>query len=738
MSVDTEKNAELINSQESISVEGEKPKSGLTKRSLSIGLAILLFWGLISIFAGNFGGATNIFIEEMSILFPFFLLIFGLQALERIRIRGLKLTRQELTFIWGLLVVGIPITNSGFLAGRLILNATYPLRGEPPPPSGFAPSFWGPTSPTEYYRAFDGGGFPDISQWLIPLTFWAITSIAWAFMCLFLIQIFRKPWIDVERLAFPLAQPVQELLEAPLALPNEKKKRFSWLAIGALLGIIWSSFEFLRVVYPEWGDFFKDIDIFGIRPGRAWAVRIDIGEVLGLSAFLPNAYLESRPEPVMIAVFMLVSLNVLLSGLVFYGLFWVFIPIFETVFGDFTGVAPPTGPPWASPPDIDLGFAKIGGMSLFTFGEWGILFGCALWAIILQRRYLWRTIKAIWDPSVIDESNEPIPYRVAWIGLLTCSLIYLVSLLLSNNFNIIGGVYAVLFLLVAYVAGARLRAETAGMGIGHPGYVHLHGIHSARVLMGVDGDNKPLDQPGFYVTALWIQFFQRDAAPAAPAISSLEAYNIARITKTRTRDIFISHSIAVVSIILLCLIVWPIFAYFYGLSNEWSAEAGHNFDYTEAAFELVTGGNWDFLSYRVDIWGQAILGMVFAIGLNIIRLSSPWLPLNPIAAPILMSLRGGYWWLPMLIAYLVKYVTVRIGGTKAYTSYLLPAAVGYLLGTAGIWGFSLIAVMVPAIFPTLLFDPMMEFIFLYGIILLIWALSIIGIIAYIIKGVFSN
>ncbi len=734
MSDDAEKKLESIETED---FDPDQPQTGLTKRSLIVALIILLLWGLMSIFAGNFGSATHIFIEEMSILFPFFLLIFGLQALEKVRIKGLRLTRQELTFIWGMLVVGIPITNSGFLAGRLLLNAMFAYS---PGSGSYVPSsfvnhliFWGPTSPAEHDAAFEGGVIPNMGEWILPIVFWAITSIAWAFMCLFLIQIFRKPWVDVERLAFPLAQPVQELLEAPLAIPSEKRKRYTWMALGALLGFIWSSFEFLRVVFPEWGDFFANIDIFGIQPGRAWAVRIDLGQELGLSSILPNAFLEARPEPVMIAVFLLVSLNVLLSALVFYLLFWVIVPIFETEVGL---ISPPTGV--ASPPDIDLGFAKVGGMSLFTFGEFGILFGCAIWAILLQRRYLWRTIQAIRDPSIIDESGEPIPYRVAWIGFLGCALVFLGSLLLSNQFNLIGGIYVVIFLCVAYVAGARLRAETAGMGIGHPGYVHLHGMHTARVLMGINGENKPVDQPGFYVTALWIQFFQRDAAPAAPAVSALESYNVARITKTRTRDIFISHAIGVVMIIVLCLTAWPFFTYFYGLSNEWAGEAGHNFDYTESSYQLVTGGYWDFLSYGVDIWGQAILGIVFAIGLNIIRLSNPWLPLNPIAAPILLSLRGGYWWLPILIAYLIKYAVVRIGGTKAYTGYLLPAAVGYLLGTAGVWGYSLLSIMIPALFPFLLFDPIIEFIYYYAIVLLIWFVALVGLVIYIIKGMIKS
>jgi hypothetical protein len=268
------------------------------------------------------------------------------------------------------------------------------------------------------------------------------------------------------------------------------------------------------------------------------------------------------------------------------------------------------------------------------------------------------------------------------------------------------------------------------MGIGHPGYLHLHGMHTARLVIGEDNASSS----GFYVTSMWMQFFQRDAAPATPAISSLEAYNIARVTNTRTRDIIKAQSISICSIILMCLIIWPILAYSYGLSNEWSGEAGHSLDYSESTLTLATGGFWDHKSYGIDIWGQAIMGAIFAIGLNILRLSRPWLPLNPIAAPILLSLRGPYWWLPMLIAYVIKFAVVRIGGTQAYTSYLLPGAVGYLLGTAGIWGFTLVSIMIPSIFSFLLFNSLIEQLY-YALVFGIWILSLLGIIVFIIRSV---
>jgi hypothetical protein len=88
----------------------------------------------------------------------------------------------------------------------------------------------------------------------------------------------------------------------------------------------------------------------------------------------------------------------------------------------------------------------------------------------------------------------------------------------------------------------------------------------------------------------------------------------------------------------------------------------------------------------------------------------------------------------MLIAYVIKFAVVRIGGTQAYTSYLLPGAVGYLLGTAGIWGFTLVSIMIPSIFSFLLFNSLIEQIY-YALVFGIWVLSLLGIIAFIIASI---
>jgi hypothetical protein len=59
-----------------------------------------------------------------------------------------------------------------------------------------------------------------------------------------------------------------------------------------------------------------------------------------------------------------------------------------------------------------------------------------------------------------------------------------------------------------------------------------------------------------------------------------------------------------------------------------------------------------------------------------------WFPINPIGFILGFGLTGylmGYWF-PLLIAWILKTLTLRIGGSKAYEDYGLPIASGAIAG----------------------------------------------------------
>ncbi len=660
-------------------VEKKEIKSGLTPRALIIGIILLVLWVMLTIFASNYGITVNVFVGSYSMLFPFFIIAALPMLLAALlpRLRRIKLNPQELTVIWTILLIGVPISFSGFLAGRGLLNAMYSQTDEKYAPlAGWAPSFWAPPV-GEISNALPGGMSPNWSLWATPIVFWVLVTIVWGLMCIFMMQLFRRPWVEVERLTFVLAQPIQELstLTTVKKLRGEERRKWVFLAIGMILGILWYSEPLLRIIIPE----------IAPRPspfqGVAWANWIELAEELW--PYLPNAYVRTIFEPAMIACFILAPLNVTLSAIMFWLIFWVIIPPIETAIGL-------TSPPVGVSSDLSYlsyGFAQEGQLGNFILGEYGMLFGVAIWALILQRKFLFRTFKAIFKRGTIDETGEPLSYRATWIGLIVCALGFYGALVISGAPWSIS-IFTIVWLLIGYIGGARLRAETGGV-LGHPEYIHLHGQFTTRLLFDGNYYNS-----GFYVSAMWHQFFQRDAANVPPAISTLEAYNVAHTQKTRNRDVFIASTIGLVIATITSVLLFVNWMYIYGALAKWTGEGWGNASFFhQQAMTLAEGGFWDHKSYAPNIWGQAVAGVLFAILLNVVRLRIPWLPLNPVAAPLVMSMMGPYWWLPLIIAWVLKYTTVQVGGTKLYERMLMPATVGFLAGTILIWAVGIIYVL---------------------------------------------
>jgi hypothetical protein len=79
---------------------------------------------------------------------------------------------------------------------------------------------------------------------------------------------------------------------------------------------------------------------------------------------------------------------------------------------------------------------------------------------------------------------------------------------------------------------------------------------------------------------------------------------------------------------------------------------------------------------------QALLGMVMVGVLSILHARYIWFPFEPIGFMLGWSWVGvlmGYW-SSFAVAWVVKFTTLRVGGSKAYEDYGIPIAVGGLAG----------------------------------------------------------
>ncbi len=74
-----------------------------------------------------------------------------------------------------------------------------------------------------------------------------------------------------------------------------------------------------------------------------------------------------------------------------------------------------------------------------------------------------------------------------------------------------------------------------------------------------------------------------------------------------------------------------------------------------------------------------LAGFVLVVILSLLRTSFVWWPFHPAGYALALSFAMEYFWLPILIAWLLKVMIVRYGGVKSYRA-AIPFFLGLILG----------------------------------------------------------
>jgi hypothetical protein len=155
------------------------------------------------------------------------------------------------------------------------------------------------------------------------------------------------------------------------------------------------------------------------------------------------------------------------------------------------------------------------------------------------------------------------------------------------------------------------------------------------------------------------------------------AYKLADQFKTRFKDMFYAVIIIAVTIAVVTTFTFvPITMRFGGLSNTgnigffvlpnlygyWFANAG-------TTIPTVT-----------DLSGYTILGAVVSLLMFMARARFTWFFLNPIAFFLCADGNITVHFLSYVVAFIVKIVVLKIGGTKLFEGLGVPGVTGYLVG----------------------------------------------------------
>lgn len=462
-----------------------------------------------------------------------------------------------------------------------------------------------------------------IKGWLTPVLVWsAFIAVIW-FILICMNVIIRRQWTEKEKLAYPI---VRLPLEMTTASSSFLKSKRMWVGFGIagfielLAGLhhLIPAIPALQVNYYPIGHYFT---------GRPW------NRIGGL--FL-SAY------PFIIGLTFFVPLDISFSA-------WVFF--------------------WLGKMERIVRMGMLGTTEIDFFarsaGGWIAVGVLALWG---TRHYLYQVgQKILGDSSSIDDSQEPMRYKTAVLGIIIgVVILILFSYKAGMTFWIIGG-FLFLYFVVA-IAVTRVRAE-----FGPPSHEIL--FQSPVRLMAVSFGHQRVGARNLTILSFYYWLSRLNVAHPMP--NQLEAFKLAERTKINSKKLVWVMMLATVVGALLCF--W---AYLHVLY-----QAG-----ASSAMGFVVGIGWEVFN-RLQNWisnptGPDIaairstsIGFIITSILYFLRYRFLWWPFHPIGYVMTAATWGGLadYWCSIFIGWLIKFIIIKHFGLKTFQR-AAPFFLGLILG----------------------------------------------------------
>jgi hypothetical protein len=507
-------------------------------------------------------------------------------------------------------------------------------------------------------KAALAGYFNGNSSLYLPrhLALWAIPALAWCaftsvllFVMLCVNGILRKQWTDRERLTYPIAQIPLELTagvgEGRLPATFRNRLFYIGFAVAAIVDIV----NGLNLYYP----WIPPI----LAPGFGQSF-------IDLRPFFPDKPLSAigwTPVswyPFMIGLGILMPLDFLFSAWFFY-LFWKAEAVVTVAMA------------W----DQDSRFPYTNAQA---FGAYAAFFLYTIW---LSRGYLGQVARRVVGMrSQLDDSDEPISYRAATIGIVAgVAVLSLFATALGMAPWI-----AVLFFLIYFalaLAITRMRAE-----LGTP----IHDLHFTGPdwIMAEGFGTRNLDPRT--LTAFSLFFWFNRAYRSHPMPHQLEGFKLAEQSRSAMRPWFWALLLAGVVGSLAGFWAMLYLMYDYGAT----AKSG---TFGPEAYRQLEGWLKNPKPSNSTAMYAVLVGAGIAFFLQAMRVRFPWWPFHPLGFAVTSSWEINLVWMPLFIAWAVKLVLLRYTGLQGFRR-AIPFFFGLILGqfvVGSLWNILGIALEIP-------------------------------------------
>ncbi|MGC9086116.1 MAG: DUF6785 family protein [Thermoproteota archaeon] len=533
-------------------------------------------------------------------------------------------------------------------------------------------------------KAFYEGGFFDLSAWLAPALFWTLWSIAVFAGGMFWAYILRKPLVEVERVPFPFSAPAAYMIKyyyegeekgglTARTLFNLKTKTGKILWLGFIIGFIMlmpASFQaFLPIPLPTY---------LQVLPIYDWFMPI-------VEKILPGAYVGGWFPPIDILILLLVPTDILLTGTLYYIIFGIIYP----VIGVAAGILP-----WSPGYDPSAYATYVGPWNSGWFGMVGISVGLGIWLLWNYRSHFAKVLSSLTSKEKLED--EGMPY--SWIATGSiATFVLLLVLWIAAGGNPIMGILGIIFYIVFLYGWVYESAIAYPTSVTNTPY----GIPVFYTMGNALGQWGPWpDQRSFMDVALfWTLGGPGSRQSAFQMHSQFLLYGVGRENKVRARDILIVSVITMISIAFTVQFLTPWWYTVFGGKNNLGAV-----DYNEWSF----GDAWNYsygtpggIPSQLMILLYVILGIITTFAMFILRARFAWFPLHPVGIAMVTTWGIAHGTL-FTVAFIVKYLFLKLGGSRSIEEIGIPLAVGATIGAGTAYGLATLLAFVTRAIPVFL------------------------------------
>ena len=634
-------------------------QNGLTVKSLLIGLLLIpanVFW-IIQLEVVRYTHPTLIHPLSNVIFIVFWLLIISL-GLNRISTK-IGLSQAEILTIYVMLCVVSSLCSHDMME-ILVTILGHPFRFATPENEWrelFAKQLpaWLTVSDEKALRNYYEGNSTlyiehHLATWLQPAVWWIAFIFVLMTVMLCINILLRVQWTERERLTYPIIQLPLEMVNPE---SNFFRRRMVWFGFSVAAAI--SILNLLNSIFPE-------VPYLPVK-------RQSIHQYFTTRPWNAMGGVKISFYPFAIGIAFLIPLDLLFSCWVFYWLYKI-----ELMIGRIVGFR---------------GIPRFPYANEQAFGTYIGLLAFALWAgrshfkaIIV---HLSQGIGLLDSKRQVDDSNEPIPYRLAFFGILIgCVFLGIFSYQIGMSLWVILLFFGLYFLLAIMIA--RVRAELGFL-------VHdLHNIDPHSVLVTALGTHRLGD--GSLIGFSLYMFFNR-AYRAHPMPQLLEALKITQTQSISSRRMALAILIA--TSVGSVVIFWLLLDSYYRHGAESGYYETWALGFGRGVYRQLEG--WLTFPRAPDLTGVGFMGVGFLLTalMMVVRAKFLWWPLHPLGYAMANSWGMYNLWCCLLVAWFLKAIVLKHGGLQSYRQaipFFLGIALGdYVLGS--IWSIASIATNTP-------------------------------------------